>query len=416
MSEIITETLSFLIENAPSSEYLEKLEELIRVYKQQDKKINTTKQIDQDIKEKILTTFNFINFVKTICKTSHPCIFGSFPRMMFERCFNGLYELDGYGNTINHDIDIYIYEEKYDFNTSDFNTLIKILSLMKSNMTFGNYKIHSIHDKTINISSRVIENAKDRMLDIPHYVIMLQNGDKFIKYDLLGYKIESTHTWTNEFNINSLNISKRGIHCEESFCDTIINIMNKTADCTIDFKKLINPLTKSGMRIDKVKIFNDLIYFSCMRTKILSLGYTQIYNEQFGNIILTIEKEEDCPITSLKAPYIQMELECGHLCSIMALAGIINVRSSNDTESISCPFCRHTMIPKLDFTKNTNKLSNYNTNDNNLPLPTIPPYEIGQEIITQENREYVNGLLYGLTPQQIMSGRFPVYEYQLLRQ
>jgi hypothetical protein len=416
MSEPITENLLYLIENAPTAEYAVKLKEVIKHYKLQTTKIEKTKQINLDIKEKIRTTFDFINFIKTICKSSYPSIFGSFPRMLFERCFSGLSELDGYGNTINHDIDIYIYEEinNFNFNQSDFKTLINVLNLIKSNMTFGDYKIHSIHDKTITSLSRVLDNAKDRMLDIPHYVIILKNGDKIIKYDLLAYKIEPTHTWTNEFDINSLSISRRGIHCDQTFFDTIINIMNNTADCTIDFKKFIAPLYKPGYRLDKVKIFNDILYFCCMRTKILSIGYKQIFNDTFGIIELSIEKDNDCPITSLKPPYIQMELECGHKCSLMTLAGIINIRASNDTESILCPFCRHTMIPKISITKNLNKLKKFDVIEDNIPLQSLPPHEIGNEIITKENKDYVTGLMYGFTPQQIMSGRYPVSDYDLL--
>lgn len=414
MSEIIPENLFYLIDNAPTDDYAAKLKELIEHYKLQTTKIEITKQINQDIKEKIRTTFDFINFIKTICKSSHPSIFGSLPRMLFERAFYGLSELDGYGNTINHDIDLYVYREKDHYDQSEFKTFINLFTLIKSNMTFGEYKIHSIHDKTITSLSRVLDNAKDRMLDIPHYIIILKNGDKIIKYDLLGYKIEPKHTWTNEFDINSLSISGRGIHCDQSFFDTIINIMNKTADCTIDFNKIIDPLVNPSHRSDKVKIFNDLLYFSCMRTKILSIGYKQIYNDKFGMIELSIEKDNDCFITSLKPPYIQMELECGHKCSLMALAGIINIRASNDTESILCPLCRHNMIPKIKITKNLAKLKNYDVIEEDMPLMSLPSPEIGDEIISKENKDYITGLMYGLTPQQVMSGQFPISDYNLL--
>jgi len=416
MSEIIAETISYLIDNAPSSDYSTKLNELIISYQLQKNKIDKTKEINQDINQKIKTTFDFINFVKTICKTSNPSIFGSFVRMLFERSFTGLSELDGYGNTINHDIDIYLYEEKYDYKETEFKILINVLQLMKSNMSFGDYKIHSIHDKTISATSKVIDNAKDRMLDIPHYVIILKNADKIIKYDLLAYKIEPTNTWTNEFDVNSLSLTRRGIHCDQSFFDTLINIMNRTADCSINFKKLILPLSRSGFRLDKVKILNDILFFASMRTKILSLGYKQIYNEKYGNLVLSIEKENECPITSLSAPYIQLELDCNHKCSLMALAGIINVRASGDTESISCPFCRHTLIPKISCITNPNKLKSYSNEENtNSVMPVLPLYEISEEIITKENRDYITGLMYGLTPQQVMSGRFPVSDYELLR-
>jgi len=417
MSEIITENLSYLIENAPSDEYQSILKELIDCYKVQTTKIQKTKQIDEDIKEKITTTFNFIKFIKTICKSDfvNPCIYGSLPRMMLERSFSGLYELDGYGNTINHDIDIYIYNQKDCFNKIEFQMIFNIINLTKANLSFGNYKIHSIHDKTIKISSRVSDNAKERLLDIPHYIVILQNGEKIIKYDILGYKIEPTHTWTNEFDINSLSIGNGIYSRDQYFPDILVNIMNKTAECTIDFKKISSPLSQSGLRSTKQKILNDILYFSCMRTKILSMGYTKIFNENFGSLVLSIEKYNDFIVTMNKPPYIQMELECGHTFSLMALAGITNIRASNDIESIVCPFCRHAIIPKLVRNQNPFKLQSYELNDSNVPYPEIRQYDIEEEIITKENKDYVNGLIFGLTPEQIITGNVPVSEYELLR-
>lgn len=413
--EPIEETISYLIDNVPSDEYSRKLHELIMFYQLQKKKIDNTNDINEDIKQKIKTTFDFINFVKTICKTSDPSIFGSFPRMLIERSFYGLSELDGYGNSINHDIDLYLYETKYDYREIEFKTLINILQFMKSNITFGDYKIDSIHDKTINITSRVTGNAIDRLLDVPHYVIILKKSEKIIKYDLLAYKIELTNSWTNEYDVNSLSINRRGFHCDKPFFDTITNIMNRTAECCIDFYKLILPLSQSGVRLDKVKILNDVLFYASMRTKILSIGYKQIYNQKFGNIVLSIEKNECCPITSFQPPYIQLELVCNHKCSLMALAGIINVRASGDTESISCPFCRQTLIPKINVTSNPNRLKSYSDGvDENSVVPVLPPHEIGEEIITKENKDYIIGLMRGLTPQQVMSGRYQINEYELL--
>lgn len=415
MTEIITNIIPYLIDNVPSNEYLDKLNVLIKRYELQMEKINKTKDINLDINEKIKTTFEFINFIKTICKTSNASIFGSFPRMLFERSFSGLSELDGYGNTINHDIDLYIYEDKINFVESDVKTLINVLYLMKTNMTFGDYKIVSIYDKTINATSRAMDNINDQMINIPHYVIILKKFDKIIKYDLLAYKIEATNKWTCEYDVNSLSISSRGIYSDKPFFNTIMNIINKTAECSIDFKKLILPLYSSIYRSDKVKILNDILFFASIRTKILSIGYKQIYNEKYGNIMLSIEKDNDCPITSLQPPYIQLELDCNHKCSLMALAGIINVRSSGDTESILCPFCRHTLIPKICVLINPNKLKSYSVDvDSNINIPQLPPYEIGEEIITKENRDYIIRLIHGITPQQSLTGRHQISGYDLL--
>lgn len=426
MSEInknvnnIDDDISFLVKHTPSIEYATKLQKFIETYKLQTMKINRSMQIDIDINEKIKTTLNLIQFIKTICKSAIPFIFGSFPRMLFERAFHSSLKMNGYGNTINHDIDLYLYNTEFVFNKYEFDTLIYVLELTKSNITFGNYKLYSVTDKTITSISNVSDNAKNRMLNIPHYVIILHNGEKFIKYDLLGYKISSSNSWTNEFDINSLCMGHNGINSDVDFYNTLMNIMNFTAECTINFKRLIQPLEESNMRSTKVHILNDILYFSCMRTKILSVGYVKIYNEAFGNIILTIEKENDCFITGNKPPYLQLELVCGHICSLMAIAGIVNTRSSEYTESILCPMCRHQLIPKLADIKNPNKLQNYQPDISIMRNPQIPLYETDDEIITQENRDYVNGLIYGLTPQEILSNRATdrviIHDYRLIQQ
>mgnify|MGYP003705120645 CR=1 FL=1 len=56
---------------------------------------------------------------------------------------------------------------------------------------------------------------------------------------ILEENVFTTNTWTNEYDVNSLSISHRGIRCDRPFVDTVTNIMNRTADCTIDFKKII---------------------------------------------------------------------------------------------------------------------------------------------------------------------------------
>lgn len=414
MSVNITENLSYLVANAPSEEYSNKLKELIDSYTQQKMKVDKTKQIDVDVKEKVKTTFNFIKFIKTICKNSQPAIFGSFPRMLFERAFTGLYEFDGYGNTVNHDIDLYVFDSKSTFIKSEFSMLITILNLMKPNITFGEFKIHSIVDKTVTSHSVVNDNVRERMKNIPHYCIILEHNSRYIKYDLLGYKIEPQHSWTNEFDINSLSITHRGISSDENFYDSIMNIMNHSAECTIDFKTMLEPLQLSCVRKTKVKILNDIIFFSYMRTKILSVGYSVIYNEKHGNLALTLEKKNECIITGLKPPYIQLELDCGHQCSLMALTGIVNIRASVDTESISCPLCRKKLIPKLVSIANPNKLQNFEpTDETNTSIPNIPAYELGNEIISKENKDYIYGIMNGLTPQEIMSGRHTHRDHDL---
>ena len=60
-----------------------------------------------------------------------------------------------------------------------------------------------------------------------------------------------------------------------------------------------------------------------------------------------VEEKETCPITSAKPPYLSLNLECGHNISIMALAGLANIRQSDYSEAINCVMCREKLIPKM---------------------------------------------------------------------
>ena len=88
------------------------------------------------------------------------------------------------------------------------------------------------------------------------------------------------------------------------------------------------------------------------RYKLLSSGYDKLVNYVFNRTCkVSIEKDEPCEISGKEPSYISFELKCGHKLSIMALTGIANVRSTNYSEGIVCPYCREKLIPALENNK-----------------------------------------------------------------
>jgi hypothetical protein len=115
---------------------------------------------------------------------------------------------------------------------------------------------------------------------------------------------------------------------------------------------------------------------------------------------LSVEEEEHCAISDFEAPYIKVEFECSHSLSIMAFANIVNIRASDDTESIVCPYCRASLIPKLVDSPAFQKIT----------IPEIPNLEglnkdrvktlkssKSREMMSEENMSCVSGLFQGLS-------------------
>jgi hypothetical protein len=98
----------------------------------------------------------------------------------------------------------------------------------------------------------------------------------------------------------------------------------------------------------KIK-FLSLIYNNIIK-KIIPFIDENILNYSIKGCypLLSNEKFEDCPITAIEPPYINLMLECNHKLSIEAYKGIIFSKYDN-SESIRCPYCRNDL--KLKFYK-----------------------------------------------------------------
>jgi hypothetical protein len=399
-------------------------------------------------KDKFNVIVSFIKFVKTICLQSDVKIYGSFVRTIFEKIFVSTADT-GYADPVNHDIDLVLYDTKESFNTDirnfyDFISLMQIVSNTdKYDFNFYGFKVIDIIEKTIRPHDIREESGfgKKFLIDIPHYVIILQKEEIKIKIDILCYKIINYDfdTWQNEYNINALTMSQDGIFAKNiyglnsdsyNFYETINNIINKTAISNLPFDILVHHFTNKS-RNEKINICNQIIWFFANRMKIISLGYINIYSDnKFFDF--KIENEENCSVTGNEPPYIKLKLTCNHYMSMMALAGLVNIRSSEWSESIKCPMCRN----DIDFALIENKPTKIIIPKHpEKELETIDNYEIKDKIFSDENIQYITTILknqsLGITapnenrvPQRTelrervrpLVGRRTLEEYQMLRQ
>lgn len=340
-------------------------------------------------KDKIKVSMSLIKFIEKYCVSAVVTIFGSFTRNMIEKIFMSESEF-GYGNPINHDIDMTIYENKSDYllDIEKFNNLILLFDIISNSNSFDfnfyGYKLIDIKNKTLKHTNLSESDGfgKEFMIDVPHYTLLLKKNHIIIKYDLIGYKMSNTQsieqTWQNEFNVNSLNITSSGIYTsrkDTNFFDIIHSVLEREIICNLPFEKLLTDFTQKT-RVNKIKILNQIIWFMMYRTKILALGYNKItsYNKFFDYII---EKDEPCDITLNDPPYIKLKLKCSHYISLMGLIGLTNIKSSIWSESLRCPMCRSDLDIKLVDVQ---------------PSKIIVPDEPRKKIITQ-NDYYINFII-----------------------
>ena len=376
----------------------EEKEEMIQYLKKQIKFKTQT----QHYKDKMNVLLSFVKFLKTICNNTNINIYGSFTRNLFEKIFMDS-SITGYGDPINHDVDMIIYNNKHDFNSDiiNFSDFISLLRIVANNHTydfnFAGFKIIDVLETTLTHANVHDESGLNKtfLIDVPHYVIILIKDSFKIKIDMLAYKNDSSmNEWQNEFNINSLSLSNNGITAKNEHSDsygmfeTMYSIINKTAICNLPFNTLLMDFTWKT-RTEKVKIFNQIIWFFTNRMKILSLGYTDIYSDnQFFDYV--VEKEEDCILSGNSAPYIKIKLSCDHYISIMGLAGLVNIRGSEWTEAIKCPYCRHDlMLQLIDKTPEKIKIPEQPRKE----IVELDSYEITDELFSSENASYISNLL-----------------------
>jgi hypothetical protein len=406
-----TFNLSFLIENAPSEEYRQELLKLLKPSK------------TEYMKTKLQTLISFVTFIESEYKKNSidswdtmTCkIFGSFVRQYFEMVYATPAD-QGYGDVFDHDVDIRLFDHMNSHSDKKFLTdliqLFKTIIISKTDeFNFNGYKLLYLEDKTITKLNEHDAEGKKLLLNIPHYFVVLEKGDDQIHIDLLAHNPLNNRSslWNNDYDVNGLYMCRNGIFTNESqngngnFFKIQNSIMNRSAHVEYPIQTYIEslkstPLCRALKRSAKVQIYNQLIHFIAFRTKIEEGGYTQVSDGKM--LSLSVEEEEHCTISDFEAPYIKVEFECSHSLSIMAFANIVNIRASDDTEAIVCPYCRANLIPKLVDSPAFQKIT----------IPEVPNFKSlnkdrvktlkstkACQMMSEENMSCVSGLFQGLS-------------------
>lgn len=291
------------------------------------------------------------------------CVFnGSYVRQLFElpRAMSELFSSPGYGNSIGRDLDMYLFStrpcdldiERIKHSIERMDSFIKLQKMIPNTISvpkFGDYKLIDITNSTLEKISNLDGPGKKKLLNIPHYLFIFADSNNVnLTVDVLGWKPESDDLWPQyDFNINSISLTKNGFTVDSinDFDNIIFNIINKEACCEIDLQKLHNVISEVKTRVQKFPNLNQLSFFLINRIKIMSCGYTMKCSN-YDIPSLQIITSEPCTITSVEAPYIAIDLECGHTISIMAYVGIIS-DISEYTEALVCPFCRNNLRIKF---------------------------------------------------------------------
>ena len=393
MSDLLTSLKQYSIPEH-ILEQIKLLEDKVKIL--EDKEKST-----EYFKNKVKTIFSFVKYLDNINNNSCK-IYGSFVRQYFERCYMSIYDNTNYGVLHNRDVDIAVFDNIYgdingdindekndEYNIYDikYNEIISILKTLDNNTTFSNYIIHEINDKTKNI---------------PHNEIILlnKNNQDKIKIDLLAFNFihlcDIFNNKNSDFDVNNMYMTSKSIKLQDdvNFYDIQENIMNKTAISYYPMQLLNDNLNISMDRNKKVIIYNHFIKFITFRTKIYVNGYNKIISDEKYKLYklykIEVETKDNCPIIDAEPPYINLHLKCSHIISLMAFAQIVNIRSSEFTESILCPYCRADLIPLVtedELVINNNiLLSSENTS-------TIVGILQGHTL-DEINESHENGILY----------------------
>ena len=322
--------------------------------------IDNAKQMGKDYIEKINCLTHIQKTFNNIFDNADCIIYGSIIRQIFElpKSLSTFFDDYNYGNSINDEIDIHIYNNKPDIKNIqmisekilEIHKIINLHQLLPDIVTppkFGNYNLVHIEDKTIRVQSyNSIHDSS--VIGNPYYKFHLNNIN-----DKNNILIINIYGWTNYKNksknithIENLCLSNNGIifnnlfniNNNSTFVNIINDIINKEMITNIDLKSIHEIINKPIEKKDKCLELLKFIDFFINKIELIKCGY-QLKSSIYEIPEYIIEKVEPCDITSINAPYIKFKLVCDHYISIMSFLGIINSEIEG-TESIQCPYCR----------------------------------------------------------------------------
>lgn len=337
------------------------------VYKE---KIELLREMTEIYTSKLQFCVSFLSYLsgesRYASTTNASGIYGSFLRKIFEFPYALLEYINsddtewksGYGNFMNGDIDIFILPHSnlpsaHIDSCKGKEEMFHILN--KLNVTFGMYlatrneifrpKFGSyFYDGHIQTTEYVTENTPSCSITYRLFFTH-QNGNHKFHVDLTSCLSEKCV----DLSINNLKMTTHGLCSQnsQSFIHCLNDIINKqTRVFNHSFVNIEESVwTNPTPRDVKVSNLNLSISFIKKRLlKIIEKGYSL---KGYFLPVIEIEKNEDCIITSIKAPYPTLQLSCMHKISLMAYIGVVNKGALNFSEAIRCPYCRNNMSLNL---------------------------------------------------------------------
>jgi len=340
-------------ENAKLKKEIEELKKELTKKDDDDKLMH---RISCDYSDKFNICKDMLNFFRIYIPSVSGGIFGSFMRQLFELPFMlqnagnlGAIENRGFGNPINHDLDIVISIKKNQDIVLELIQCMKIINYITmrckteniNKLYFGNYYVDDISDVSIKEINKDSPEGKINLVGIPHYQLKLCNKDnnkQYIMVDIMGW----LPNYTFDFDINTMIMTEQYIFSPENIFDIIENIRDKTASVRYDIATVHKQFLDSQVKSESITKLKQLSYFMGNRMKILTHGYNKI----LGNIPNTfVEYTDDCIITGFSPPYIAYELVCGHKFSVISL--MMSMNKTAEQFDFKCYLCRQAFIIKF---------------------------------------------------------------------
>ena len=271
----LKETLTELINQVPDTPENKNKIDIIK--KELDTLSTNIKQVDDYefnttyIKEKTQLVLSLRKFIIEFCKVT-PKIYGSFIRQLLEKAFASVYDTTGYGNSINHDIDISVFKDKEEYNYfknyDRFTRMCRFFDkISKTDITFNGFKLREFNNSTLEIQNNKINcncgsiycrfrhkptattnTTLKKLFGIPHYHVIftktILGKETNIMIDLFSYTVTSEDTEYNvdgDININKLELTSSGIITRYNDFTEVLNcIVSKIGICNINFDAMFN--------------------------------------------------------------------------------------------------------------------------------------------------------------------------------
>ena len=333
-------------------------------------------------KQKILFLICFLNFLG-----DNACAYGSIVRKFFDYSLRFEKANILSSGNVTHDINVVFMGQRSHHRARtarDFYNIIRILEQTllyqhfggkAEHLKFGSYKLISIEvlSDIQDDYSKIIPKA------VLHFIGEYKNGDGYSINDKVMVKLQGWFDQpTVDYSVNSCVFTKNGIqlmcpHSITNFYDFIENICYNQTSSMVNleiYQENAFPKNTSVTRDIKSmflrKIYNFIIdrYLRVFESGFQIVGYCPS---------LYIEQKEECHLTSCKAPYPCLKLECGHNISLMGYKGIVENGNVDGTEAIRCPMCRSDLKIKFDHQTETKTF--------------FEQYDFGKILVTEVERK-----------------------------